>query len=98
QSPVEVTVQKDGEQAIVSVSDQGEGIPLSEQDRVFDRFHRVDSGMTRRSGGTGLGLYIAKRLVEAMGGRLWVVSRPGEGSTFSFSLPLAEAGSLFTRA
>ena len=98
QSPVEVSVIRDGEQAIISVRDQGEGIPLSEQDRVFDRFHRVDSGMTRRTGGTGLGLYIAKRLVEAMAGRLWLMSRPGEGSTFSFSLPLAESSSLFTRA
>jgi PAS domain S-box-containing protein len=97
-SQVEVDVQKDGEQAILSVRDHGEGIPLSEQDRVFERFHRVESGMTRTTGGTGLGLYIAKRLVEAMGGRLWLLSRPGEGSTFSFSLPLAEAGSLFASA
>jgi PAS domain S-box-containing protein len=97
-SPVEVTVIRDGEQAIISVRDQGEGIPLSEQARVFDRFHRVESGMTRRTGGTGLGLYIAKRLVEAMAGRLWLTSRPGEGSTFSFSLPLAEVGSLYTTA
>jgi signal transduction histidine kinase len=97
-SPVEVTVVRDGEQAIISVRDQGEGIPLSEQARVFDRFHRVESGMTRRTGGTGLGLYIAKRLVEAMAGRLWLTSRPGEGSTFSFSLPLAEVGSLYTTA
>ena len=98
QSSVEVGVVRDGEQAIISVRDQGEGIPLSEQDRVFDRFHRVESGMTRRTGGTGLGLYIAKRLVEAMGGRLWLMSRPGAGSTFSFSLPLAEPGSIYTQA
>ncbi len=91
ETPVEVTVASAGEQAIVSVRDEGEGIPLSEQDRVFDRFHRVESGLTRRTGGTGLGLYIAKRLVEAMGGRLWVVSSPGSGSTFSFSLPAATA-------
>src|SRR5207245_10476440 len=97
-TPVEVTVQRDGEQAIVSVRDNGEGIPLSEQDRVFERFHRVESGMARRTGGTGLGLYIAKRLVEAMAGRLWLVSRPGEGSTFSFSLPLADTGALYRAA
>jgi PAS domain S-box-containing protein len=94
-APVEVTVSREAEQAIVSVQDHGEGIPESEQDRVFERFHRVDSGSTRRTGGTGLGLYIAKRLVEAMAGRLWLTSRPGEGSTFSFSLPLAETGALF---
>jgi PAS domain S-box-containing protein len=91
ETPVEVTVASVGEQAIVSVRDEGEGIPLSEQDRVFDRFHRVESGLTRKTGGTGLGLYIAKRLVEAMGGRLWLVSSPGHGSTFSFSLPAVPA-------
>jgi PAS domain S-box-containing protein len=89
-SPVEVTVAAvGGEQAIVSVRDEGDGIPLSEQDRVFERFYRVEAHMTRRTGGTGLGLYIAKRLVEAMNGRLWLVSSPGSGSTFSFSLPAA---------
>ena len=89
-SPVEVTVALAGsEQAIVSVRDEGEGIPQAEQERVFERFHRVEGHMTRRTGGTGLGLYIAKRLVEAMHGRLWVVSSPGNGSTFSFSLPAA---------
>jgi signal transduction histidine kinase len=91
-APVEVTVAQAGsDQAIVSVRDEGEGIPVSEQERVFERFHRVEGHMTRRTGGTGLGLYIAKRLVEAMHGRLWVVSSPGNGSTFSFSLPAAQA-------
>lgn len=89
ESRVEVTLSTAGNQAIVAVRDEGDGIPASEQERVFDRFHRVEGGLTRRTGGTGLGLYIAKRLVEAMSGRLWLVSRPEEGSTFSFSLPLA---------
>ncbi|HEX9376322.1 MAG TPA: ATP-binding protein [Actinomycetota bacterium] len=88
-TPVELTVAQAGELAIVSVRDEGDGIPVSEQDRVFERFHRVEGHMTRRTGGTGLGLYIARRLVEAMRGRLWVVSSPGNGSTFSFSLPVA---------
>lgn len=89
ESPVEVVVRVVHDEAIVSVRDEGDGIPLSEQDRVFDRFHRVETGLTRRTGGTGLGLYIAKRLVEAMSGRIWLVSQPGKGSTLSFSLPLA---------
>jgi PAS domain S-box-containing protein len=84
---IEVAIRLDGDEAVVAVRDEGEGIPPAEQDRVFDRFHRVDNGLTRRTGGTGLGLYIARRLVEAMGGRLWLVSAPGRGSTFSFSLP-----------
>ncbi|HEX8100444.1 MAG TPA: ATP-binding protein [Actinomycetota bacterium] len=85
-SPVEVVIEASNGQAVVSVVDSGEGIPLSEHERVFERFHRLDNGLTRQTGGTGLGLYIAKRLIEAMSGRMWLVSQPGEGSTFSFSL------------
>jgi PAS domain S-box-containing protein len=88
---VEVTVASAGEQAIVSVRDEGEGIEPEEQELVFDRFHRAEGGLAKKREGTGLGLYIAKRLVEAMGGRIWLVSSPGHGSTFSFSLPLAAA-------
>ena len=65
---------------------------MTEQQRVFERFHRVEGGLTRSTGGTGLGLYIAKHLVDAMGGRIWLRSDPGAGSTFSFALPLAAAG------
>jgi len=61
---------------------------------VFDRFYRVENGSDRRTGGTGLGLYSARQLVEAMCGRLWLVSKPGEGSTFSFSMPRADVVSL----
>ncbi|MBA3690731.1 MAG: hypothetical protein H0W82_04885 [Actinobacteria bacterium] len=71
----------------MSVRDHGEGIPEADQPRVFDRFYRVESGRDRRAGGTGLGLYISRRLMEAMDSRLWLLSRPGVGSTFSFSLP-----------
>jgi PAS domain S-box-containing protein len=90
---VEVTVASAGEQAIVSVRDEGEGIPPEEQELVFDRFHRAERGLAKKQEGTGLGLYIAKRLVEAMGGSIWLVSSPGHGSTFSFSLPLAATDS-----
>ena len=88
ETPVEITVAAAGEQAIVSVRDEGEGIAPEEHGRIFDRFHRVEDGLARSQDGTGLGLYIAKRLVEAMGGRIWLVSSPGHGSTFSFSIPL----------
>jgi PAS domain S-box-containing protein len=92
EAPVEVTVAVGAEGAIVSVHDHGNGIPGSERDRIFDRFYQIESAHTRSNGGAGLGLYIARRLVEAMAGRLWVDSEPGRGSTFSFSLPLSHQG------
>src|SRR5438132_8194631 len=91
ESPVEVSIEMDGEDVVVSVRDQGEGIPVGEQERIFDRFYQVGSVHTRKKGGVGLGLYIARRLVEAMSGRLWVESHPGTGSTFYFTLPLVAA-------
>jgi len=71
----------------VYVADQGIGIPAEEQGRIFDRFHRVESGLHRRTEGTGLGLYLVKAIVEAHGGRVWVESAPGRGSIFMFTLP-----------
>ena len=70
----------------VSVADTGPGIPSEHLPRVFERFYRVDAGRSRELGGTGLGLSIVKHLVEAMGGAVGVESRPGAGSTFSFTL------------
>jgi len=83
-----------GGEGVVAVRDRGPGIPLDDQGRVFDRFYRAENGSDRRTGGTGLGLFIARQLVEAMSGRVWLVSRPGQGSTFSFSLPRADVVSL----
>jgi PAS domain S-box-containing protein len=76
---------------IISVRDTGVGIAPEHQKRIFGAFEQVDSSHTRRQQGTGLGLALTKRLVELHGGRLWVESEPGVGSTFSFSLPLAVA-------
>jgi PAS domain S-box-containing protein len=77
----------DGGGVTVYVADQGVGIPPEEQDRIFDRFHRVETGLHRRTEGTGLGLYLVKAIVEAHGGRVWVESAPGQGSIFMFNLP-----------
>ncbi len=72
----------------VSVSDNGIGIPASDLPRIFDRFYQVESHLTRRHGGMGLGLSVAKVMVEMHGGRIWVESKEGKGSTFSFLLPV----------
>ena len=74
-----------------SVVDHGLGIPPGEQRRIFDKFYRVDPNLTRGVGGTGLGLYISRELVRRMNGTIWVESREGEGSRFSFELPVATA-------
>lgn len=91
QSSIEMSVSLEETEVTVSVRDHGCGIPSSEQERVFERFYRVENGLTRRTGGTGLGLYIARGLVQAMAGRMWLTSAPGQGATFSFSLPLSQS-------
>jgi signal transduction histidine kinase len=75
----------------ISVSDQGIGIPATEQAQIFSRFHRVATPTMLKERGSGLGLYIARRLAEAQGGTLLVSSLPGTGSTFAVTLPLARA-------
>jgi len=72
------------------VHDEGLGIPVDEHARIFDKFYRLDPGMTRGVGGTGLGLYICSELVERMGGRIWVESRENVGSSFFVELPAGD--------
>jgi signal transduction histidine kinase len=89
---VEIRGREVSGEAVVSVADEGIGIPLAAQARIFEPFHRVDDSSTRRTSGAGLGLYLAREIVSVHGGRLWVESEPGEGSTFFFSLPLVDEG------
>jgi len=77
-------------EVVVVVSDTGVGIPSSELRRVFDEYHQVDVSLREAKGGTGLGLAVSKRFVELHGGRIWVESQVGKGSSFSFSLPIHE--------
>jgi two-component system sensor histidine kinase VicK len=72
---------------IMSITDQGLGIPKDSISHIFDRFYRVDKARSRAQGGTGLGLAISKEVIQLHGGRIWVESREGEGSTFYISLP-----------
>ena len=87
---VRVTAQRHGNEVHIAVSDTGIGIPPEHLPHVFTRFYRVDKSRSRAGGGSGIGLTIAKHLVEAHGGRIWATSPgPGEGSTFTFTLPMA---------
>ncbi len=80
-------VEKDSKDIQFSVEDNGIGIPKEDLSRIFERFYRVDKGRSKELGGTGLGLSIVKHLVQAHGGRVWVESQMGKGSTFYFTLP-----------
>jgi PAS domain S-box-containing protein len=87
---IELGVEADESHARFTVRDEGLGIPLGEQKLIFDKFYRLDPHHRRGIGGSGLGLYICRELVRSMHGRIWVDSDPGEGSTFTFELPVAQ--------
>lgn len=84
---VSVDVTGDDERVIISVSDTGIGIPAEDISHLFQKFYRVDDTFTREIGGTGLGLYLSRKLAEGMGGRIWVESKYKSGSTFFVELP-----------
>ena len=82
-----VNVLGDGDRVLINVTDTGIGISADDIAHIFQKFYRADNSDTRTIGGTGLGLYLVKQRVEAMGGRVWAESAFGEGSTFYVSLP-----------
>lgn len=86
-APLIISAQAEGERVVVSVADEGRGIPVDEQSRIFDKFYR-GRAWREKVLGTGLGLSIAKGIVEAHGGKIWVTSAPGKGSVFSFAVPV----------
>ncbi len=89
---VELSARLKGQMVCFAVRDWGRGIAPEQQPRLFQKFQQLDSSSTRDVGGTGLGLAISKALVEEQGGRMWLESQPGEGSRFSFTLPIAPGG------
>ena len=87
--PVDVRLTREDDHVLWRVSDRGLGIPPSERRRVFEKFYRLDPHMTRGIGGTGLGLYICRELVNRLDGRIWVESNNGKGSSFYVQIPVA---------
>ena len=87
---IELGVEAEGAYARFTVRDEGLGIPLGEQKRIFEKFYRLDPDHRRGIGGSGLGLYICRELVHSMNGRIWVESDPGRGATFAFELPVVD--------
>ena len=90
-SRIEISAARRGAEVEVSVRDNGPGIPEADLPHIFERFYRVDKGRSRETGGTGLGLSIVKHIVQLHGGRVWVESRLGQGTTFYFGLPVRAA-------
>jgi signal transduction histidine kinase len=84
---VEIRIEQDEASCEIVVSDEGLGIPISEREKIFEKFYRLDPQQTKGVGGSGLGLYICRELVERMDGQLGVESEPGVGSRFTVSLP-----------
>ncbi|MGA8209853.1 MAG: HAMP domain-containing sensor histidine kinase [Nocardioidaceae bacterium] len=82
-----VAVRRHADEVVVTVSDEGPGIPVADQEHLFDRFYRVEGPLTHDFGGSGLGLAICREVALAHGGRIWVDSHPGQGSAFSVALP-----------
>ena len=91
--PVSAQVDAREGEAIFSVEDHGLGIPAERQARIFERYYRAHAGTAQDYGGLGLGLDISREIVARHGGQMWFESTPGNGSTFHFSLPLAEEAS-----
>jgi len=85
---VAIRARLDGDRVVYTVSDTGIGIAVDQLDHIFGEFRQVDASISREFGGTGLGLSITKTFVELHGGRIWVESEPGRGSTFHFAIPL----------
>jgi signal transduction histidine kinase len=86
---VAVSTRAGGDHVEVSVCDNGPGVPLEQQRNIFEKFHQTGDTLVAKPQGTGLGLYISRQIIERLGGRIWLESKPGEGACFRFTLPIA---------
>ena len=93
---IEVSVRQNNSEVLIGVKDKGIGIPIEKQGILFEPFQRLEL-TNNQATGTGLGLVVCRRLVEAHGGRMWVESKPGAGSNFQFTLPMPEMESYRTK-
>lgn len=91
-SSIAITAGQQAESIVVSVKDQGSGISIEEQEKIFERFYRVTSNNMHTYPGMGLGLYISSQIIERHKGRIWVESEPGKESAFYFTLPILQHG------
>jgi len=89
ESTISVFVSRKDDNALIQVADEGRGIPAKDQDKIFDKFFRATNAVESDAGGTGLGLYLVKKIVEASAGQVWFESTEGQGTSFWISLPLA---------
>ena len=92
QGKVKIKIYKDSKRIYFEIQDNGVGIPEEEQKFIFQKFFRAQNALKYQTEGSGLGLYITKRILELMGGKIWFKSKEGKGTTFYFSLPIKEKG------
>lgn len=85
-----ITLSDSADKLLIAIQDNGEGIPENKQNEIFNRFHQVNTSLTRSSEGSGIGLALTKALVDLLHGRIWFTSKPGEGTTFFVELPVTE--------
>jgi signal transduction histidine kinase len=85
---IEVACKKEGDQAVVSIKDEGMGINQRDIEKIFDRYYRVETNNTQYISGFGIGLYLSAEIIHRHDGKIWACSEIGQGSTFYFSLPL----------
>ncbi len=91
-SPITIEAKYSHDQVVIRVIDKGVGIPRRLRDKVFDRFHQIENIVSGRQSQGSFGLSICKDIIEAHGGKIWIESKVGEGSRFSFTLPISSTG------